>query len=230
MDSDSEPEHEKSEEAKQIEAINRRLQAQSLEAQTTGEIDKLREAQKRESARKKRQVQRQASFGGGGGGGGGGHPDLNDLDFGSIPSNRNQALPPPMRPDEEAYVAGLVLPSIQPSQPGCRDHVLLMLCRALSDYSEDYDSSDDEWQRARSRRQSMAKSQPKAESSTRDREWAALDDDQSSINQSGLLDPNDPFGDPFADDNDTPIHERQRMQCESESGPESEFGSICCAN
>lgn len=57
------------------------------------------------------------------------------------------------------------------------------------------------------------KAQPKA--NTRDREWATLDDDQSSIHRSGLLDPNDPFGDPFADDNDTPMHERQRMQCES---------------
>lgn len=87
--------------------------------------------------------------------------------------------------------------------------------RSLSDYSDDYDSSDEEWQRARSRRQSLAgqKAQPKAQ----DREWATLDDDQSSIHRGGLLDPNDPFGDPFADDNDTPVHERQRMQCESSS-------------
>jgi hypothetical protein len=47
------------------------------------------------------------------------------------------------------------------------------------------------------------------------REWASLDDDASSIHRGGLLDPNDPFGDPFADDNDTPLQERQRMQCKS---------------
>lgn len=93
MDSDSEPE-EKSEDAKQIDAINRRLQAQKIEAEKTGEIDKLQETQKRESAKRqqRRQVQRQASSGG--------HPDLQDLDFGSIPSSRNQTLPEPMRPTE----------------------------------------------------------------------------------------------------------------------------------
>jgi len=42
-----------------------------------------------------------------------------------------------------------------------------------------------------------------------------LEDDSSSIHRSGLLDPNDPFGDPFADDNDTPLQENKRMQCES---------------
>jgi len=46
------------------------------------------------------------------------------------------------------------------------------------------------------------------------REWASLEDDSSSIHRSGLLDPNDPFGDPFADDNDTPLQENKRMQCE----------------
>jgi hypothetical protein len=45
------------------------------------------------------------------------------------------------------------------------------------------------------------------------REWASLEDDQASVHRGGLLDPNDPFGDPFADDNDTPLHEKQRMQC-----------------
>ena len=29
-----------------------------------------------------------------------------------------------------------------------------------------------------------------------------------------MLDPDDPFGDPFADDNDTPMQERPRMHCE----------------
>ena len=85
----------------------------------------------------------------------------------------------------------------------------------LSDYSDGYDSSDDEWQRARSRRQSMAgqKAPPPQQRQQQNREWASLDDDASSIHRGGLLDPNDPFGDPFADDNDTPLQERQRMQC-----------------
>lgn len=85
--------------------------------------------------------------------------------------------------------------------------------RGLSDYSEDYDSSDDDWQRARSRRQSLAGQKAKP-TQGRDREWATLDDDQSGVQRGGLLDPNDPFGDPFAADDDTPLHERQRMQCE----------------
>ena len=41
-----------------------------------------------------------------------------------------------------------------------------------------------------------------------------MEDDSSSVHRSGLLDPNDPFGDPFADDNDTPLQENKRMQCE----------------
>jgi hypothetical protein len=108
IDSDSDGEHhEMSEEAKQIEAINKRLQAQKLEADRTGEIQQLQDAQKRESARRQRQqIKRQTSMTGGRGGGG--HPDLNDLDFGSIPSTRNQNLPPPMRPDsaQDQYGAG----------------------------------------------------------------------------------------------------------------------------
>lgn len=104
LDSDSDHE-EQSEDAKQIEAINRRLQAQSIEADRTGEIQQLQDAQKRESARRqqKRTQSRQTPSGQGGG-----HPDLQDLDFGAIPSGRNQTLPPPMRPDEDrdSYAAG----------------------------------------------------------------------------------------------------------------------------
>jgi len=100
-----------SEDAKQIEAINKRLQAQKLEADRTGEIQQMQDAQKKESARRQRsQIKRQASTTGPAvrGGGGGGHPDLNDLDFESIPSGRNRDLPPPMRPDsaQDQYGAG----------------------------------------------------------------------------------------------------------------------------
>lgn len=107
-DSDSDREH-MSEDAKQIEAINKRLQAQALTADRTGEIQQLQDAQKRESARKQRsQVKRQASTTGASGNT---HPDLQDLNFGSIPSGRNQNLPPPMRPDsaQDDYAAGYVL-------------------------------------------------------------------------------------------------------------------------
>jgi hypothetical protein len=107
MDSDSDGEH-MSEDAKQIEAINKRLQAQTLTADRTGEIQQLQDAQKRESARKQRsQVKRQASTTGASAGT---HPDLQDLNFGSIPSGRNQNLPPPMRPDsaQDDYGAGYV--------------------------------------------------------------------------------------------------------------------------
>jgi hypothetical protein len=58
-----------------------------------------------------------------------------------------------------------------------------------------------------------APQQQQKQNAHQNREWASLDDDQSSIHRGGLLDPNDPFGDPFADDNDTPLHEKQRMQC-----------------
>lgn len=127
-----------------------------------------------------------------------------------------------MRPDEDrdSYAAGYVLIHIPRT---CIVVSLTRRNRALSDYSDDYDSSDDEWQRARSRRQSLAGQKPKPAPQAREREWATLDDDQSSIHRGGLLDPNDPFGDPFAADDDTPMHERQRMQCgsslASESGP-----------
>jgi len=97
-----------SEDAKQIEAINKRLRDQTLTADRTGEIQQLQDAQKRESARKQRsQIKRQASTTGPSANA---HSDLQDLDFGSIPSGRNQNLPPPMRPDsaQDDHGAGFV--------------------------------------------------------------------------------------------------------------------------
>jgi len=97
-----------SEDAKQIEAINKRLRDQTLTADRTGEIQQLQDAQKRESARKQRhQIKRQASTTGASGNT---HPDLQDLNFESIPSGRKQNLPPPMRPDsaQDDYGAGSV--------------------------------------------------------------------------------------------------------------------------
>lgn len=46
------------------------------------------------------------------------------------------------------------------------------------------------------------------------REYASLEDDYPG--QSGLLEKEDdnPFGDPFADELDTPVQEKQRLQCE----------------
>lgn len=61
------------------------------------------------------------------------------------------------------------------------------------------------------------KAAPPQQRQQQNREWASLDDDASSIHRSGLLDPNDPFGDPFADDNDTPLQENKRMQCKLSS-------------
>ncbi|WWC64596.1 uncharacterized protein I303_107207 [Kwoniella dejecticola CBS 10117] len=196
LDSDSEDD----DEAKETAAIAKRLAAQKLEAQRTGEIDQLQSRQKKESARQalrrqqsaQKQPARQSSA----------HPDLADLDFGSISQTKDKGrgLPQPMRPDsdEDSYGQG-----------------------SLSDYSDyDYNSSDEEWRtshqsrsRGPSRRQSLAGGaggnarQPPA------REYASLEDEfGTSQGKKGLLDPNDPFGDPFADDNDTPVQENRRMQ------------------
>jgi hypothetical protein len=51
-----------------------------------------------------------------------------------------------------------------------------------------------------------APAQPKAQ------QYSSLGDD-NEYGRAGLLDDNDPFGDPFAGD-ETPVHERSRMQCE----------------
>jgi len=70
------------------------MAAQKLEADRTGELQRLQEKQKRESARQQqrraaREPQRQTSA----------HPDLDDLDFGSISSTtQSSRLPAPMHP------------------------------------------------------------------------------------------------------------------------------------
>ncbi|WWC71991.1 uncharacterized protein I206_105950 [Kwoniella pini CBS 10737] len=193
LDSDSDDD-----EAKETAAIAKRLAAQKLESQRTGEIDQLQSRQKKESARqalrRQQSVQKQPTRQA--------HPDLADLDFGSISQTKDKGrgLPQPMRPDsdDESYDGQ----------------------RTLSDYSDyDYNSSDDDWRaqqqsrsRGPSRRQSIAAGGGRQASQ---RDYASLEDEfGTSLGQGkkGLLDPNDPFGDPFADDNDTPIQENRRMQ------------------
>lgn len=90
--------------------------------------------------------------------------------------------------------------------------------RSLSDFS-DYDSSDDEYRAAaaRSRGHSRTNSSRQQYSefdayapASGSGEYTALDEETQ---HKGLLDPNDPFGDPFADDNAaTPRTEKQRME------------------
>ncbi|WWC91674.1 uncharacterized protein L201_006620 [Kwoniella dendrophila CBS 6074] len=197
LDSDSD------EEVKETEALAKRLAAQKLEAQRTGEIDQLQSRQKKESARRelKRQQSakqvpparpsRQTSSA---------HPDLADLDFGSISATKDKGrgLPQPMKPDsdEDSYRQG------------------------LSDYSDsdyNYDSSDDGYRsrhqsRNPSRRQSLAgpsgghgQRQPPA------RAYESLEDNypQQQYGRKGLLDESD---DPFADDIETPTHERKECK------------------
>lgn len=80
---------------------------------------------------------------------------------------------------------------------------------SLSDFS-DYDSSDEEYRRrsqAASRRQSA--SAPRAYAQ---QDYQALDD---NVGRAGLLDPDDPFSDPF--DDETPAQEKPRMECQSPS-------------
>lgn len=84
----------------------------------------------------------------------------------------------------------------------------------MSDFS-DYDSSDAEWQAAHGSGAVANKKAPAAGPSSRvPREYASLEDDYPG--QSGLLEKEDdnPFGDPFADELDTPVQEKQRLQCE----------------
>ncbi|OCF61240.1 hypothetical protein L486_00886 [Kwoniella mangroviensis CBS 10435] len=199
LDSDSD------DEAKETEALAKRLAAQKLEANRTGEIDQLQSRQKKESARRelKRQQSHQAQPKSSRSAGAA-HPDLADLDFGGSISTKDRGLPKPIRPDsdQESYGQG-----------------------SLSDFSDyEYDSSDEEWrashQKARSRgpsrRQSLAAEPQQYQRQAPARDYEALDDDftggAGGGNRKGLLDPNDPFGDPFADDNDTPIQENRRMQ------------------
>ncbi|WVQ84468.1 hypothetical protein IAT38_006620 [Cryptococcus sp. DSM 104549] len=182
-----------------VNALNKRLAAQKLEADRTGELQQLQENQKRESERRQRRLVRQASEVGTpvkqpqAPAGQTAYSDLQDLDFGSIGEKGGAGLPPPMRPDSDDG----------DSYGG-----------SLSDFS-DYDSSDAEWQAAHGRaavtgvrrQQQQAGAGP-----SRDREYATLDD-HFGQGKSGLLDKeNDPFGDPFADEADTPVQEKQRMQ------------------
>lgn len=85
--------------------------------------------------------------------------------------------------------------------------------RTLSDFS-DYDSSDDDYRRSKSRRQSTAQA-PAAAAKRGSVSYRTLEE-EGGHGRKGLLDPNDPFGDPFADvdELETPIQERPRMQCE----------------
>jgi hypothetical protein len=89
---------------------------------------------------------------------------------------------------------------------------------SLSDYSDyDYDSSEDEWRAAHPNRKPAHHSSAgpsRQASSQRPRDYAALDEETGAQGRHGLLDPNDPFGDPFADEQDTPVQEKPRMQCE----------------
>ncbi|KAL1412733.1 hypothetical protein Q8F55_000480 [Vanrija albida] len=201
LDSDSEHELSPAEkaEAEQVEKIRQRLAAQKLESQRTGELEQLQEQQKVESKRAvARQERRQASgTSSRQGGSSSAYADLQDLQFGSISSSRNGAgLPPPMRPDSDAgSLAG----------------------GSLSDFS-DYDSSEDEWRATHSRQQSRqydyrhnygqsSKNPDPQEGNT----YQSLEDEFGS---KGLLDANDPFGDPFADDEEvtTPHQEKPRQE------------------
>ncbi|ORX40626.1 hypothetical protein BD324DRAFT_611568 [Kockovaella imperatae] len=187
LDSDSDEEAPPADK-KDIDNLQKRLEAQKLEADRTGELQRMQERQKRESAkREQRRLVRQASMAQAPTRG---HPDLDDLDFGSISKDKASArLPQPLHPDSD-----------YDSQGG-----------GLSDYSDyDYNSSDDEWRASRSRRPSMAAGPSHAKSSGQANHYRSLADDGTHAKK-GLLDSNDPFGDPFADDNDTPLGEKQRM-------------------
>ncbi|GFZ48656.1 hypothetical protein JCM24511_06405 [Saitozyma sp. JCM 24511] len=189
-DSDDEPPKDPTD-PKEMEALSRRMEAQKLEADRTGELHKLQERQKRESA--KRQQRRtgqtpKAAVGGYA-------ADLQDLDFGGAIANNNSRLPPPMSPDSDRASFG---------------------AGSLSDYSDyDYDSSEDEWRAAHPNRKPAHQSSAgpsRQASSQRPRDYAALDEETGTQGRHGLLDPNDPFGDPFADEQDTPVQEKPRMQ------------------
>jgi hypothetical protein len=197
LDSDSEPEDPRARsDAEQVGRIRARLAAQHLEDQRTGELQQLQVQQKAES---QRQAARRAAKA----------PvtdatstqpnllydDLKDLDFGSILSNPRAArLQAPMRPDSDSgsYDGG-----------------------SLSDFS-DYDSSEDEYRAAHaahvkshsrksSRSYDYAGSSRHPDTST----YAALEDEQAGA---GLMDPNDTFGDPFADENETLGQSRRRLE------------------
>lgn len=90
LDSDSDSETETTQ-SKDMAAINRRMAAQKLEADRTGELAQLQARQKKES---ERQQQRRAQNSRGV------YGDIQDLDFGSISSKPDtNRLPAPIRPD-----------------------------------------------------------------------------------------------------------------------------------
>lgn len=93
-----------------MERIRRRLEAQKLEANRTGELQNLQEQQKLESQKMQARTLRRSETGSGSGSTTGvattSNPmqDLQDLDFGAASAR----LPPPLRPDsdEGAYSGG----------------------------------------------------------------------------------------------------------------------------
>jgi hypothetical protein len=97
-DSDDEPPKDPTD-PKEMEALSRRMEAQKLEADRTGELHKLQERQKRESA--KRQQRRTGTGQTPKPSAGGYAADLQDLDFGGAIANTNSRLPPPMSPDSD---------------------------------------------------------------------------------------------------------------------------------
>nr|ODN91769.1 hypothetical protein L203_01020 [Cryptococcus depauperatus CBS 7841] len=204
LDSDSE-----TDEAADVAAMSKRLAAQKLEADRTGELQQMQADQKRESERRQQwQLSRQASAHGTPSreqsaqlrlSTEGVYGDLQDIDFGGSISNAQAAkLPPPIKPDSED----------SDSYGG-----------SLSDFS-DYDSSDAEWQ-ATHGPQAVAYKRQQAHTGrekTSTSEYATLEDDH---NNKGLLEEDEnPFGDPFADEQDTPVQEKQRLQCEFDVGAE----------
>ncbi|RXK40501.1 hypothetical protein M231_02153 [Tremella mesenterica] len=195
LDSDSDSAPETPAGDKDLKSISKKLEAQRLEADRTGELQRIQERQKWESAkRQQRRAQRQPTTVQSRGSD---IEDLQDLDFGGGPVGGQQGrrgLQPPLRPDsdEGSLATG-----------------------SLSDFS-DYDSSDEEWRRAHgqpSTSRSAAKAGPStvsAPTTKKQTPYAQLDDEP--VSKKGLLDADDPFGDPFADDDDTPAVERPRMQ------------------
>lgn len=100
-------------EPEQVNRIRRRLEAQKLEANRTGELQNLQEQQKLESQKMQARALRRNNTGNTGSASTPSGPtpattntfqDLQDLDFGAV----NPHLPPPMRPDsdEDAYSGG----------------------------------------------------------------------------------------------------------------------------
>ncbi len=85
-----------------MESLRRRLDAQKLDADRTGELQRLQERQKKESARQQaKKATRTAPPrpAVSNAGARGAHPDLQDLDFGTI--GKGKGLPPPIRPDSD---------------------------------------------------------------------------------------------------------------------------------